>query len=236
MNDLRLTKTLGNFIVALVGERASRRFISALVLCGQRGKKLCVDSQLTKNKLSASHIKTHMTRSELCALYELALSCPQGATAMEIGSYHGASTCYLGTGIKQIGGRLICVDTWENETMPEGPQDTYGLFEENTAGLGDIISIRRKRSQDLTNVDIPSQLDFVFIDGDHSYRSVRSDVDTVTAALADEGLLAFHDVMWFQGVSRVVGELLSSGGWQFEGSVDNLIWLKKSRPNYSEIL
>jgi predicted O-methyltransferase YrrM len=236
MRDRSLTKTAGHLLMSLIGEQLSGRLSATLMLSAQRGKKLYVDSQLQRNQLLGARIATHMTRNELCALYELASICPPGATAMEIGSYHGASTCYLGTGIKQIGGRLICVDTWENETMPEGPQDTFSLFEKNTAGLQEVISVRRKRSEDLAKVDIPSQLDLVFIDGDHSYGAVRADVNTVSPALIDEGILAFHDVKWFQGVSRVVGELLSTGSWTFVASVDNLIWLKKSRPNYSEPL
>lgn len=235
MRDRSLTRTVGTLIVSVMGQRMSGRLSSAFILGAQRGKKLYIDSQLQRSQLRGSRIKTHMTRNELCALYELASVCPPGATAMEIGSYHGASTCYLGTGLKQIGGRLICVDTWENETMPEGLQDTYGLFERNTIGLGGVICVRRKRSQELTESDIPAPLDLVFLDGDHSYRSVRFDVNTVAAALKDKGIFAFHDVKWFQGVSRVVGELLSTGEWSFEASVDNLMWLRKTRPNYSEI-
>ncbi len=226
----------GRVSFSVLGERGSKTLCSTLTQCAERGKKLYVDSQLGRNELVNSWtIYTHMTRNELCCLYELAFTCAPGATVLEIGSYHGASTCYLGTALKQTGGRLICVDTWKNETMPEGLQDTYDLFKKNTAPLSGVVSVRRKRSQELTKTDIPSELQLVFIDGNHSYQSVESDVKTVASALVHDGILAFHDVKYFQGVSRVVGELLSTGEWRFDGSIDNLIWLRKSRPNYSEI-
>ena len=69
-----------------------------------------------------------------------------------------------------------------------------------------------------------------FIDADHSYDGVTTDVTQVASLIVDDGLLAFHDIKWFEGVSRVVGELLSTGNWRVDGSVDNLIWLRKSRP------
>jgi len=235
MSNMGLRKLAGR-VFSVIGEQRSRNLCSTLAVGVDRGRKLYVDTQLQRNRLeNVSAIRTHMTRRELCSLYDLAISCPPGATALEIGSYHGASTCYLGSGLKEIGGHLICVDTWYNETMPEGLQDTYQIFEQNTAPLNGAITVRRKRSQDLTKADIPSQLHLIFIDCDHSYESVKADVTTTAPSLVEDGVLAFHDVKYYQGVSRVVGELLSTGEWAFDASVDNLMWLRKSRPNYSDI-
>jgi hypothetical protein len=71
----------------------------------------------------AKTIKTWTSQRELRELYRLAASCPTGATAVEIGSWLGGSAIYLAAGLKQVHGRLVCVDTWNNETMPEGERD-----------------------------------------------------------------------------------------------------------------
>ena len=84
--------------------------------------------------VDAAKIPTSVNLAELRTLYYLARNCPQNATILEIGSYLGASTCFLAAGVSKVNGRIICVDTWMNETMPEGPRDTYAEFMKNTAG------------------------------------------------------------------------------------------------------
>jgi predicted O-methyltransferase YrrM len=213
----------------------SRRILSGLAVSAERAEKIYVDDQLNKSDLvDVASIPTHMTRRELASLYDLALTCPAGSNVVEIGSYYGASTCYIGTALRKLDGKLICVDTWANETMPEGGKDTFETFTRNTAALGSLISVRRKPSETLAREELPQNLAMVFIDGDHSYKAVKADVATTSPLIAANGLVVFHDVKWFQGVARVVGELLTSGEWQFDGSVDNLVWLRRSRPLHAE--
>jgi predicted O-methyltransferase YrrM len=38
------------------------------------------------------------------------------------------------------------------------------------------------------------ELDFLFIDGDHSYEGVRSDLETYTSLMRSGGLIALHDI------------------------------------------
>jgi predicted O-methyltransferase YrrM len=64
-------------------------------------------------------IRTHMTTRELVALYTSARAVVPAARALEIGSYLGASSVTLAAGLRHRGGSLICVDTWQNETMDE---------------------------------------------------------------------------------------------------------------------
>ena len=70
----------------------------------------------------ANKIKTDTLEEESRTLYLLALKIREGGQGLEIGSYFGASTCYIVAGLAQRNGHLTCVDTWKNETMPEGEQ------------------------------------------------------------------------------------------------------------------
>lgn len=184
-------------------------------------------------EVGAEHVKgipSWTTEPELTALYTLAVSCPQGGVALEIGSYLGASSCYLAAGLKHRSGHLFCVDTWENQTMPEGPQDTFAHFQRNTAPFADVITTVRKRSGSLKANDIETPLDFAFIDGDHSFDAVASDFAIVSPWVREGGVIAFHDVgvHQFPGVSRVVGEATGSGEWALEGIVESLAWLRRT--------
>lgn len=177
---------------------------------------------------NATSITSWTTKHELKALYELALSCPPDAKALEVGSYLGASTCYIAAGLTKKGGHLYCVDTWHNETMPEGERDTLTEFRKNTQGIRSLITEVRKRSEELTTADVQAPLDLVFLDGDHSYSSIKEDFAKVTPWVSDTGTVAFHDCAYFVGVSRVIGEALATGEWMLAGHINNLLWIKRA--------
>jgi len=174
-------------------------------------------------------IPTHMTGGELEVLYQLGRD-DNRPRALELGSYLGASSSRLAVALSLHGGHLYCVDTWANETMPEGERDTYAEFLRNTRGVSQFITPIRKRTDEIAATDVELPLDLVFVDADHSYPAVKRDFEKVRDWLRDDGVLAFHDAFFFEAVSRVVGEILATGRWQLLGHVDNLVWLRKLGP------
>lgn len=186
--------------------------------------------QLAKSCLrGAPEIQSYTTHAELRALSEAAARCRHGAVALEIGSHLGASTCYIAAGLSRVGGRLFCVDTWHNETMPEGLRDTFAEFSRNTAGAKVMITPLRKPSGALVRDDLILPLDFAFIDADHSYYAVKQDWHLIAPWMSQDGVLAFHDCIAFEGVSRVVGEALASGQWRLESHTGNLLFIRRAR-------
>jgi predicted O-methyltransferase YrrM len=181
----------------------------------------------------ASRIPTFTSRGELRALYYLARNCPPGSNALEIGSYLGASTCYLAAGIAKINGKLFCVDTWQNETMPDGVRDTFAEFMENTKGVRPWLRIVRMRSDQLGQTDVATPLDLVFIDGDHSYQAVRTDFQRISPWLSSGGTIVFHDSLSYEGVGRTIGEALATGEWVVTGCIENLCWIRRAELNRS---
>ena len=172
-------------------------------------------------------IPTWTSNSELEALLKLGLSSPRNSIAIEVGSYLGASTCYLVAGLAKVDGRLFCVDTWQNETMPEGSCDTYSEFLSNTSSLTPWITIVHKKSCHVCQDDISGFVDLIFLDGDHSYPAVKEDFLHFSEWLADDGIIIFHDSKYFSGVIRTIGEALATGNWVIAGNLDNLCWLKR---------
>lgn len=186
-----------------------------------------IERQLRRLGVGHAHrISTHTTPLELHTLFRLAQGCPPNAAVLEIGSYLGASTCYIAAGIAQRNGKIFCVDTWTNETMQEGLRDTYAEFRDNTGAITPWLEVIRKRSEYVVEDDLIVPLHLVFIDGDHSYASVQSDFQRVSSWLAPNGVVAFHDSRYFPGVSRVIGEALATGHWVMLGCLENLCWIK----------
>jgi hypothetical protein len=114
-----------------------------------------------------------------------------------------------------------------HHAMPEGEQDTWDAFYENTKGVSRVITAVRKNSMDIEDRDIPAPLSLVFIDGDHSYKGVKSDFERCSRWFADRVIVTFHDGTSHEGVSRVIGDMLVSSQWALVGICESLCWLKK---------
>ncbi len=68
-----------------------------------------------------------------------------------------------------------------------------------------------KCSQNVTEDDIPARsLDFVYIDGGHSYETVNSDWENVQKIMHPKTIVVFDDYKSIEGVTRVVSEISES--------------------------
>ncbi len=186
-----------------------------------------LDLQLARLQLDGG-IPTWTSRAELEALYRLAKECPRGGAIVEIGSYLGASTCYLAAGAQGKDARIFCIDTWGNETMPDGERDTFNRFRSNIAGVEKMVTVVRKRSAELRSDDVPQPVHLAFIDADHSYEATKADADFLLPLMAADGVVAFHDTSTFAGVSRALGEILIAGEWCVAGHADHLTWFQRA--------
>jgi predicted O-methyltransferase YrrM len=174
-------------------------------------------------------IPTFTVRAELETLFKLVNDCAPDARVLEIGSYLGASTCYIAAGLRGASASIVCIDTWQNQTMPVGIRDTLQEFEQNVKAIRHRLTLIRKASNDVTLEELGGHFDFIFLDGDHSYIQTRADFEYLSAFLAPNGVLAFHDSLFYEGVSRVIGEALASSEWQLGGAVRNLVWMKPAK-------
>ena len=86
-------------------------------------------------------IPTHLTVQERLVLFQTALALPQGFSVVEIGSYLGASTAFLGFAALQRAGFVHAVDPWTNDAMgAEGARDTWAEFRRNTEPFAHFIA------------------------------------------------------------------------------------------------
>lgn len=149
-----------------------------------------------------------MPPEEGLALYEAALAAPQGPL-LEIGSYCGKSAIYLGAAAREKATVLYSIDhhRGSEEHQPgeeyhdpalvdaEGRVDTFPEFRRTIEGAG------------LTDVVVPlvapsgvaargwgTPLAFVFVDGGHSQAAADADFAAWSPHVAQDGLLAIHDV------------------------------------------
>lgn len=152
-------------------------------------------------------IFTHLTLQEKIFLYQRTRTLDLGSTVVEIGSYLGASSCCLAAGMKEVNGRVVCVDTWKNEGMSEGPRDTYDEFLSNTLKYRPWIIPLRGPSAAIAK-EFVGTADMLFLDGDHAYEAVKLDLANWLPKLRSGGWLALHDWGWAEGVKRAIAEIV----------------------------
>jgi len=160
--------------------------------------------------LDIEQVKGFLATDEAQALYQQALTMAKRGPVLEVGSYCGKSTVYLGTACKRSGGVLYALDHHrgsEEHQLGEQYHDAE-LFDAG-AGLMDTFREFRgnMRAAELENTVIPvvagsalaargwaTPLSMVFIDGGHSMEAALADYRSWASHIIAGGVLAIHDL------------------------------------------
>jgi predicted O-methyltransferase YrrM len=203
---LNLNKNRGSFGQLAIDLMRATRIIDPNV--GKR-KLLKVSVCLIPKLYKKNHDKvfTHLTIAERLVLFLLASGVGRGATVTEIGSFLGASACYLARGLSGRG-KVYCVDTWNNNAMDEPERDTYAEFQNNITDVASTIVPLRGLSHEVAQ-DFDKKIDLMFIDGDHSYEACLTDWQSWNEFLKKDAIVVFHDSGWAEGVQKVISEKVS---------------------------
>lgn len=123
-----------------------------------------------------------------------------GNTFAEIGCWTGHSTSYIAEEAKERVGRCHVIDWFKGDegTKTEelaGQQDILAEFKGNMHALGlkDNIIIHEGKSEDCADHFAYKSLDFLFVDGGHSYATVKRDLDLYLPKVKPNGIIAGHD-------------------------------------------
>lgn len=155
-------------------------------------------------------VKGFLDRKEGMRLYELAAEASAAAPCLEIGSYCGKSTLYLGAGCRKNGSVLFSIDHhrgseeqqpgeeyFDPETydMDAGSMNTLPFFRKTLqlGGLEDTVIPLVTRSA-VAARKWATPLSLVFIDGGHSYEAAFTDYCSWAAHVIPGGFLVIHDI------------------------------------------
>ena len=162
-------------------------------------------------------------------LFQLASDLPAAAQVVEVGSWMGASTCFIAGGLKGAGSKIFAVDNFQGlSTCGEdaawyrrhfqklGANSTLEIFRANFAALGFSSRAEPVVSDSLAAAQLLAvkrgAIDFVFIDGDHSYDACKADIAAWAPFVRRGGVIAFHDFgSRADGVTRAIFEETKAG-------------------------
>lgn len=157
-------------------------------------------------------------------LYHLASNLHPVAMLLGVGSYSGASACFLADAALEIGSgaKMHRVDTRKNEGMTEGQRDTWVKFRTNTTPFAQIIVPHHIRLEEVATV-FAAPLVLLFINGKHCNEGCRN-VLAWLAKLNPGGLIIMRDYAWAEGVKRAVAELIRPRRTDRDHVMANIYW------------
>lgn len=156
-------------------------------------------------------------------LIDLVVTLPRSLRMIEIGSYEGQSSEIFATYFAHV----TCVDPWESGY---DPADVVSQVD-----LSHAFKVFRKRMKPYENVTVVkarshfaadilvAEVDFVYIDGEHTYEAVKRDIAAWLPRVKPGGYIGGHD--YSDGWPGVVSAVEESFGNVKVSLFDDTSWL-----------
>ncbi len=155
-------------------------------------------------------IKGFLDPEEGMRLYDVALEACRLGPCLEIGSYCGKSSIYLGSACKAGNTALFSVDHHRGSEEQQPGEEYFDpeLFDKNTYQIDSLPLFRTTISQfNLEDTVVPlvcrsetaarawaTPLGLVFIDGGHAFETALTDYQSWAAHIMPLGYLLIHDI------------------------------------------
>ena len=158
----------------------------------------------------AEAVKGFLPKNEADALYDAAVAVEVDGPLLEVGSYCGKSSVYLGYAAQSMGRVLYALDHhrgseenqagWEHHDpelidKQKGVMDTLPYFRDAifAAGLEHVVIALVGHSGVIAR-NWTTPLSFLFIDGGHGEEPAKADFNGWVPKVKEGGILAIHDV------------------------------------------
>lgn len=143
-------------------------------------------------------------------LHDMAVAASSLGACLEIGSYCGKSTIYLGTGCKKNGNILFSIDHHRGSEEQQPGEEYFDpeLFDTDTGCVDTFRQFRKTlKHADLEDTVVPlvcrseiaarrwgTPLGLVLIDGGHSFETAFTDYNAWACHIVPGGYLLIHDI------------------------------------------
>ena len=155
-------------------------------------------------------VKGFLDHSEGVLLYKLTKEYCTKNFAVEIGSYCGKSACYIGQACKENQTYLITIDHHRGSEEQQFGEEYFDPeeYDYEKKRVDTLPSLKKNISKFKLNhhikvvVDtsesaskkIKGEIDFLFIDGSHTFESARADYESWKEKIRVGGILTIHDI------------------------------------------
>lgn len=166
-------------------------------------------TEIEKIKQVVHRVDGWLPDSEGELLYRLAKNCTGKGVIVEIGSWKGKSTIWLGIG-SQAGKRVKVYAIDPHNSAGGSAQDKIYTFDEfrrniDDAGISGIVTPLVTTSEEAART-FQEPVELIFVDGAHDYEAVKRDFALWFPKVIDGGYMAFHDTILWDGPRKSVEE------------------------------
>ena len=173
------------------------------------------------------NIEGWLSEPEGFLLYVYGRNCDPNYEIVEIGSFKGKSTCWLGAAVRDTNRarKVIAID-WHKGSKEFTAGTRYssgGMFSGDTFGdfkktmeryeMEDYVEAWVMKSQEAITKWMPEAkpIGLLFIDGEHTYESARRDFEQWSPFVIEGGTIMMHDINW-EGPKAVWEEFVINSG------------------------
>ncbi len=196
-----------------------------------------INRYLTLKKIDGyKQIDGWVSPDEANGLFKIARKLGAHSTVVEIGSWQGKSTYCIAKGLKS--GTLYAIDPFNADggldtvsteiyVKQKSDKDLLTTFLNNMKRLKVDKKIITKKGYSNDFASQFTQIDFLFIDGDHSIEGCKNDYNLYAHKVSKGGFIAFHDYYEDRpdlGPTFVIQNLVTNGGFRFYAQFDSL-WI-----------
>lgn len=155
-------------------------------------------------------VKGFLHPAEGARLYELGREACALGPCLEVGSYCGKSTVYLGSGVRAGGGQLFALDHHRGSEEHQRGEEYHDaeLYDSEIEQMDTLPAFRRtlfRAKLDAHVIPVVATsgqlgavwripLGMVFIDGGHSFEAAETDLRAWMGQILPRGYLAIHDI------------------------------------------
>lgn len=131
---------------------------------------------------------------------------PANEDFLEIGAFEGGTTALLAKLASSLNKKLFVVDSWSGSYAA-----AYNKYIANTAKFSNIITTKTTSNSKLAEeIFINNKFCYVYIDGDHSYRGCKNDLDLVSKYCNSGTIVCVDDV----NMKSVMDAIVDSSGFE----------------------
>ena len=108
--------------------------------------------------------------------------------------------------------------------------DYFNEAKNNLSQFEEKIEFIKKKSEDAAD-DVPGNLDFVYIDGNHTYKFVKKDIELYYPKVKDGGVIGGHDIWSLNVFIAILGFVLKKRLLLYLYLKDPDWWIIKNKKN-----
>jgi hypothetical protein len=195
--------TMNRFVNSIIKSILPSKFLDTLRLGVKTQSAIEENDRLSRMQFDLS--PAHLVNTKLYAgRGELLKSLPKGGVFVEVGVAQGEFSSAIWEILQPH--RFHLIDIWQSSNPMYGQMAYEAVLAKFAPQIqsGSVV-VHRKRSVDALHELPDNSLDGIYIDADHSYASVRADLQAALPKLRTGAVITGHDYIRWSGASSRFG-------------------------------